>query len=176
MPFKTFTNWLFDGSSDSPIPKAGNMDLTKPSSPISQQFVIKMFLRNGPLNSYLNEYFNNVGVWYLDKEELFKFVKKCVIDFKVNRRDIVYYKRSDKSKLFDLLSVKFPYLKKDDVYLLIDEIEKSEDKDGVYNALGLEAPKKRKVRTGKKTKKGKVTLEEFLAEHFSLYREVPSKN
>jgi hypothetical protein len=128
------------------------------------------------LNDYLNKYFNNIGLRYLDKEEFFKFIKKCVIEFRVNKRDTVFYPWKVQNKLFDILREKFPYLKKDDVALLIEEIDKSDDKEGVYNALGLDAPKKRKVRTGKKVKKGKIVLKEFLEEHFSLYREMPSKN
>jgi len=177
MPYKTFNNWLFDGSLETPFPKATDkIDLLKTTSPISHMFVMQLFLRNGPLNDYLNKYFNNVGLWYLDKEEFFKFIKKCVIDFRVNKRDTVFYPRKAKNKLFDILRLKFPYLKKHDTYLLIDEIEKSDDKEGIYHALGMEMPKKRKVRTGKKVKKGKVPLKDFLEEHFSLYKEVPSKN
>jgi hypothetical protein len=177
MPYKTFNNWLFDGSLDSPLPKSTDkVNLLKYNSPITHTFVLQLFLRNGPLNNYLNKYFNNIGLRYLDKEEFFKFIKKCVIDFRVNKRDIVFYPRRAQNKLFDILRGRFPLLKKDDVYLLIDEIDRSDEKGGVYNALGLEAPKKRKIKTGKKVKKGKITLKEFLEEHFSLYREMPSKN
>jgi hypothetical protein len=177
MPYKTFNAWLFDGSLNTPFPKATDkMDLLKYNSPITHTFVLQMFLRNGLLNDYLNKYFNNIGLRYLDKEEFFKFIKKCVIDFRFNKRDVVFYRRRAQNKLFDILRLKFPFLKKDDVYLLIEEIDKSDEKEGVYNAVGLEAPKKRKIRTGKKVKKGKIVLKDFLEEHFSLYREMPSKN
>jgi len=177
MPYKTFNNWLFDGNLESPFPKpTDKINLLKYNSPITHVFVLQLFLRSGKLNDYLNKYFNNIGLRYLDKEEFFKFIKKCVIDFRVTKRDTVFYPRQAKNKLFDILRLKFPYLKKDDVYLLIDGIEKSDQKEGIYHALGMEVPKKRKIRTGKKVKKGKVPLMDFLAEHFSLYREVPSKN
>ena len=177
MPYKTFNNWLFDGSFNTPFPKATDkMDLLKYNSPITHTFVLQLFLRNGLLNDYLNKYFNNIGLRYLDKKEFFTFIKKCVIDFSINKRDTVFYPRKAQNKLFDILRLKFPFLKKDDVYLLIEEIDKSDDKEGVYTAVGLETPKKRKIRTGKKVKKGKIVLKDFLEEHFSLYREVPSKN
>jgi len=177
MPYKTFNNWLFDGSLNTPFPKpTDKVNLLKSTSPINHLFVLQLFLRNGPLNAYLNKHFNNVGLWYLDKEEFFKFIKKCVIDFRVNKRDTVFYPRKAKNKLFDILRLKFPYLKKDDVYLLIDGIDRSDDKEGIYHALGIEEPKKRKIKTGKKVKKIKMPLKDFLEEHFSLYREVPSKN
>lgn len=177
MPYKTFNAWLFDGSLNSPFPKATDkMDLLKYNSPITHTFVLQLFLRNGHLNDYLDKYFNNIGLRYLDKEEFFKFIKKCVIDFRVNKRDTVFYPRKPQNKLFDILRERFPFLKKDDVYLLITEIDKSDEKEGVYNALGLESPKKRKIKTGKKVKKKKLVLKEFLEEHFSLYREVLTKN
>lgn len=177
MPYKTFNTWLFDGSLNTPFPKATDkLNLLKYNSPITHTFVLQLFLRHGKLNDYLNTYFNNIGLRYLDKEEFFKFIKKCVIDFRINKRDTVFYPRKAYNKLFDILREKFPFLKKDDVYLLIEEIDRSGDKEGVYNAVGLEAPKKRKLRTGKKVKKEKLVLEEFLEEHFSLYREMPSKN
>ena len=177
MPYKTFNNWLFDGSLESPFPKpAGKIDLLKYNSPITHTFVLQLFLRNGPLNDYLNKYFNNIGLRYLDKKEFFKFIKKAVIDFRFNKRDVVFYPRRAQNKLFDILRYKFPVLKKDDVSLLVAEIDKSDEKEGIYNALGLDAPKKRKIKTGKKIKKDKLVLKEFLEEHFSLYREMPSKN
>ena len=76
MPYKTFNNWLFDGDRDSPIPKATDkVDILKSTSPINHMFVLQLFLRNGSLNHYLDEYFNNVGLWYLEKEEFFKEVQ-----------------------------------------------------------------------------------------------------
>ncbi len=120
-PYKVFNNWLFDGSLNTPFPKATDkVDLLKSSSPINNRFVLQLFLRNGPLNEYLDQYFNNIGLWYLDKEEFFKFIKKCVIDFRVTRRDVVFYPRKHQHKLFSILELKFPYLKKDDINLLID--------------------------------------------------------
>lgn len=176
MPYKTFNAWLFDGSLNSPFPKATDkLDLLKYNSPITHTFVLQLFLRNGNLNNYLNDHFNNIGLRYLDKEEFFKFIKKCVIDFRINKRDTVFYPRKPKNKLFDILRDKLPYLKKDDITLLISEIEKSDEKEGIYNALGLEVPKKKKIKTGKKIKKKKLPLKEFLDGHFSLYRKVPSK-
>lgn len=175
MPFRTFNTWLFDRNPNSPIPapKKG-VDILKYNSPITHTFVLSLFLRNGELNHYLDEYFNNIGLRYLSKEELFKFIKKCVIDFKVKRNQTVFYKWKRQDKLYNILREKFPQFKNNDITLLCELIERADDKEAIFHSLGLEMPKKRKLRTSKKKpKKGKVPLREFLAEHFSTIEEVP---
>lgn len=176
MPFRTFNNWLFDGKKNSSIPRprkdeTGKVivpDILKYNSPITHTFIISLFLRNGPLNHYLDEYFNNIGVRYLTREEILKFAKKCVIDFKVKKRDIMFYKRRSRRMLYDKIRERMPILKNDDVSLLCDIIEKSDNKDAIFDSLGLEKPKKSKLKKEKKTKTKKITLDEFLAEHFSM--------
>ena len=80
MPFKTFNSWLFDGSRNTPLPKAKDgIDILKYNSPITHTYALSLFLRNGVLNHYLDKYFNNIGLRYLPKEELFLFLKQCVI-------------------------------------------------------------------------------------------------
>jgi len=125
-----------------------------------------MFLTNGPLNHYLDSYFNNINLRYLDKKELFGFIKKCVLDFRVKRRDVTFVPWTRKSKLFGILREKFPELKNCDVSLLVDLVDESEDKDTIYNTLGLEKPKKMKLK--KKRKKTKISLKEFMANHISI--------
>ena len=126
MPFKTFNNWMFDGSRSTPIPKATEkVDILKYNSPITHTFALQLFMRHGPLNHYLDKYFNNIGLRYLTKEELFLFLKKCVLDFRVMRRDTVFYPYRQKNKLYDALRAKFPELKNNDVSLFCEIIEKA---------------------------------------------------
>jgi len=174
MPYRTFNSWLFDGSRDSdfPTPKYADdgkeiiPDLLKYNSPISVTYAISMFLKNGPLNHYLDKYFNNINLRYMDKKEIFLFIKKCVLDFRVGRRDTSFIPFTRKNKLFGILRNKFPELKNCDVSLLCDLVEESDDKEAIYNTLGLEKPKKIKVKKQKKSKK--VKLKDFMAEHFSI--------
>jgi hypothetical protein len=178
MPYKTFNGWLFDGDRTSPIPvpkftdkgKVLVPDILKYNSPITHTFALQLFMRNGPLNYYLDKYFNDINVRYLSREELFLFLKKCVMDFKVNKRDSVFYPFRSKNKLFNILKIKLPELKGYDISLLCDIIEKSPDKTSIYNALNLEVPKKKKVKLGqtKDKEKKKISLKEFLEEHFSI--------
>jgi hypothetical protein len=170
--FQIFFNWIFDGNIKSEIPKpkvsdSGEViipDLLKYNSPITGTFLLKVFLRHAKLNSYLNKYFNNISLRYLEKEELFKFIKQCVIDFKVNRKDLVYYQYEKKDILFEKLRKKIPLLKNGDLSLLCTLIEKSPEKEDVYNSLGMQEIKKtKKKEVGLK----KLSLEEFLM-NFSL--------
>jgi len=168
-PYKIFNTWLFDGSKTSPIPPArGKVDILKYNSPITHTYILSLFMRNNSLNKYLDEYFNNINLRYIPKEELFKFIKKCVQDFRVRRNQTVFYKFQRQNKLYGILRDRFPQLKNNDVSLLCELIEKSEEKEAIYNSLGMEVPKKKKIKTGvKKPKKGKIPLKSFLAEHFS---------
>lgn len=176
MPFKTFTNWLFDGNPHSEIPAPRNdpegkvivPDILKYNSPITNQYVISIFLKNGALNRYLNTYLNNGGVWYLEKEDLFKFIKRCVIDFRIKRYDLVYYKRQKEDALFKVVSEKIPYFKNDDIRLFCNIIDNSESRDAVYQGLELEKPVKEKIKIGKKVKKKKISVKDLLSEHFTI--------
>ena len=88
--YSKFFDWLFDGNRKSPIP-TGEPDILKYNSPINETFVLKMFIKIPKLNHYLNGQFNNMGLRYLDREDLFIFIKQCVFDFKVRRNDIQYF-------------------------------------------------------------------------------------
>lgn len=142
-------------------------DLLKSGSPISHTYVVSMFLKHGPLNYYLDKYFNDINLRYLTKKELFLFIKKCVLDFRVKRSDTSFIPYTRKTKLFGILRNKFPELKNCDVSLLCDLVEESDEKETIYNTLGLEKPKKLKIRK-QKTLNKKVSLKEFMAKHFSI--------
>ena len=168
MPFKTFHGWLFDGSRNSPIPKATEkIDILKYNSPITHTYVISMFPTQGPINHYLNTYFNNINVRYLEKEELFKFIKKCVLDFRVKRRDVTYFPYKRQSKLFNVLREKLPQFKNHEISKICKMIDESKEKDTIYGGLNIEKPKKKKMRTAKK-QTGKISLKMFLDRNFSI--------
>jgi len=129
-----------------------------------------MFLKHGPLNQYLNEYFNNMNVRYLSREELFIFIKKCVQQFKIQKSQITFYPRQQRVILYEKLREKMAILKNDDVYLLCDLVEKSDNKDAIFDSLGLDKPKKTKLKKAKKLKSEKITLKTFLNDHFSTIK------
>jgi hypothetical protein len=177
-PFQIFFSWLFDGNIKSQFPHpqvsdSGEVivpDLLKYNSPITVTFLMKVFLRSAKLNSYLDKYFNNINLRYLDKEEFFRFIKQAVIDFKVNRRELVYYQYDKRDVLFEKLRKKMPLIKNSDLSLLCLLIEKSDQKNDVYNSLGMEQIKKTK---SKQTEQKKISLKEFLM-NFSLVEVNPT--
>jgi len=168
MPFKTFHGWLFDGSRNSPIPKATDkIDILKYNSPITHTYVLSMFPKNGPLNHYLNTYLNNINLRYLEKEDLFKFIKKCVLDFRVKRSDVSYFPYKRQAKLFEILREKIPEFKNHEINILCKIIDNSEDKDSIYEGLNLEKPQKKKLKK-KQKQEGKISLKQFLDRNFSI--------
>jgi len=179
IPFKTFINWAFDGSKDTPIPKpetdsAGNVitpDILKKSGPLNQRYVISMFMKNPKMCLYLNKHFNNINLWYIDKETLFKFLKGAIIDFKMRRGDLLFLKtKKNEEVLMEKLEEKFPLLKYDDRKLLYEMIEASPEKNSVYNSFGLKRVSKRKVKKEKKIKKtgSKTSSKNFLKKNFEI--------
>ena len=166
-PYKLFWNWCFDGNIKSPVPEPDI--LLKYNSPISSIFLLKSIINNAKLNYYLNTYLNNYSISILDKEELFFFYKKCIVDFKISRRDIHYSKYIYENKLSTIVKNKYPMLKNPDIELLVDIINNSKDKDSIYTSFGLDKPKKEKIKKRKKKdkdNKNNKTLDSFLSENF----------
>jgi hypothetical protein len=161
--FKEFFDWLFDSNLSTPVPKA----CLAYNSPITHTFVISLFLKHGALNCFLNKYFNNIGVRYLEKEDLFKFIKKCVIDCKVKRSSIPFFSKQRNTKLFEALRRKMPVLKNSDISLLCSFIEESPQKQSVYASLGLESPEKQET----KKRESRVRVKDFIEKNFTFTRQ-----
>ena len=177
MPFKTFSSWIFDGRKDSDIPTpSGNKatDITKYNSPITHTFVISLILRNGNINKYLDKYLNNIGLRYISKQELFHFIKKVIQECHVKKYDLMYYERPEKNQLFDKLREKLSVLKDDDISLLVEQITSSSNSTSIYESLGLQLPKRKKIRKQKR-EVGSVSLKDFLRKNFEVVR-VGAKN
>lgn len=165
-PYKLFWDWCFDRKPKSPIPNPEV--LLKYNSPINTTFLLKSFVQHAKLNHYLNEYLNNIGIYYIDKEELFFFIKRCIQDFKVKKKDIHFIKYKRQEILIEKLKQKCPTLKIYDIGLLAKVIQKSKDKNAIYSALGLEKPKKQKLKKWDKLEK--VSLSSFLKENFKMVK------
>ena len=167
-PFRIFNNWLFDGDLKSPIPIEG--DLLKYNSPINETYMLNMFMNKGNVVNYLDKYLNNANLRYIEKEDLFMFMKRLVYDFKLKKYDVHFHaKRKYSSELFNILQTRFPLLKVNDLELLIDRIEVSEEKSKIYSSLGIDIPKKDRIKKKKeiKEKKSKMSKDEFIKNNFS---------
>lgn len=158
-PYKVFWNWVFDGKKNSPIPMPEV--LLKYNSPINETFLLKSFITCGKLNFYLDKHLNNIGIRYIEKEDLFEFFKQAIKDFRVKRKDIHYSPWKQQDVLAEKIKKKFPLLKGYDISLYLKLLEKSGHKDAVYSSFGVDKPKKQKVKKQKK-KSGPISLKEML--------------
>jgi len=163
-PYTLFWDWCFDKKPDSSIPSPEV--LLKYNSPITVPFLLKSFLNNIKLNHYLNTHMNHIGLYSIEKEELYKFIKKCIQDFKIQRREIHYSPYKTRDQLTEKLTKKFPVFKPYDVELLATLVQKDEMRSSIYRALGMDKPQKQKLK--KRKKKKKAPLKIFLAEHFRM--------
>ena len=128
---------------------------------------MKSFVGNAKLNHYLNTYLNNIGVRYIEKKDLFYFIKQCIIDFKINRRSIHYVQWTSQDALFNKLAQRHPLLKKDELSLACDLIEKSDERDAIYRSLGIDKTKFEKKKIKTKTEE-KISSKNFIAKNFSM--------
>lgn len=162
--YRVFVNWLFDGNINSPIPKPDleyNIpDILRCDSLITHVYLISIFIKCGKLNKYLNEYLNNYNLYYIDKSELFLFIKECVVKNNIKRYQLHYSVYNRKNKLFYVLREVLPYLKNDDILLICEQIEKSDEKEQIYDSFKINKFKKEKLKKNKKIKK--ITLNDFL--------------
>lgn len=165
--YTSFWDWCFDRNPKSPIPDPEV--LLKYNSPITATFILKSLIRVARLNHYLNSTINNIGIRYIDAEELFYFTKQCIRDFKVHRKEIHYSPWKSKDELFEKLRSRNPMLKPYDIDLLTSLIQKKpqDERDSIFSALGIEKPKKEKLKSKKKAT-SKISLKNFLSQNFSV--------
>ncbi len=144
--------WLYDGSYTSEFPKQLIDDKI-----IGPQYLLYYF-KDSVYNLWINEHFNNYGIFQLNKVEILKFIKECILECGY-RPKIMPKIRSDKSKIFKILKKRYPYFKNDDVDLLVEKIDCSAEKDRIYETLGLYKGKKEKTKKDKKpTKEKEITI------------------
>ena len=129
--------WLYDGSSSSQLPRE-----VEESKEIGSQYIL-WFFKDSAYNVYMNSVFNNYDIYKLDKNECLKFLKECVLKTGFKPR-FVPKQRDPETKIAKILKIKYPYFKRNDIELLVSIIDNSDEKDQIYETLGLYGPKKTK--------------------------------
>jgi len=165
--------WLFDGSKTSPIPKEVVND-----KKIGPNHLLYFF--SGTQHGvYISKYFNNFGIYQLDRLEVFGMIKDIV----QKTAYVPKWKKrfhETRSKIFKELWRKYPYLKPDDINLLADNLEKMDCRDTVFEMFGIEKPKmikeKKSTPKDKPTKVGKTKIRnpnsmEAVLENFDIVKE-----
>jgi len=154
--YKAFTTWLFDGQHDSKLQKQD--EILKYNSPITHQFILTCFMQVPKFNHYLNQELNNYNLYKVNKMEFLKFLKKAVIDLRLtsNRhytwRNTRYIRMS---KLHNVLTKRYPYLKQYEITTLCDKIDTmpKDEKNKYYATFGVDVIKEQKIKRRQKTKK-----------------------
>lgn len=149
-PYQLLNRWLHDGSSETKIPKE-----VIEGREIGPQYILWYF-KNSIYNVYINKHFNNFNIYQLDKQSSLIFLKRAILlcGFKPQ---FMPRQKGTTSKIAKILKLRYPYYKKDDINLLVKLIDESEEKDQIYETLGLFNPKKKKT-----TKASKKEISEFM--------------
>jgi len=151
--YTLLTRWLFDGSTITQIP----VEVVQDKS-ISQMYILYYF-QMSHLNIYIDKYFNNYNLFALDRLDLFKFLKQS-IQLCGYKPPFVKKGPKIKNKLVDILKGKYPYLKKEELFMLVDFIDNSEEKDSVYEMFGFYSPKKKKITDAERKRMKQKTSEQ----------------
>jgi len=159
--YTLLSRWLNDGSKDTLIPE----DVVNDKS-ISQLYILYYF-QQSHFNLYINETFNNYGLFSMDRCEIFKFMKQC-IQLTGYKPPFVQRGSKLKSKMVDAIKVKYTFLKKEELFMLVDFIDVSDEKDSIYEMFGFYKPKKKKTTKAERKRMEKQKPEQKLVKEVSL--------
>ena len=130
--------WLYDGSKDTKLPE----DLVTDKS--IGQMTLLYYFRSCSYGLVISKLFNNWNLFALDRVEVLYFLKQCVM-LSGYKPPFIQKVPAKKSKLADELKRIYPFLKIEEVFMLVDKIDNSETKDQVYETFGLYTPKTKKA-------------------------------
>lgn len=140
-PYKEFNNWLLN-SAPHVMPSD---EILKNISP---RVVLVMLGKYPNITIFMNEHFNNWGLFYFKPEEFFLFVRQIVRKYRLTT---LYNKYASESKEKSLTEIHnyFPYLKREEVFNLLEVAKEDEEFPALMESLGIATYKSKKV---KKTK------------------------
>jgi hypothetical protein len=151
-PYTILTRWLHDGSKTTNMPPELENDKL-----ISPTFLLYYFQQSKYI-LYLSNLFNNYFIYQLNKADIFKFMKQCVLDSGY-KPPFLEKEKTTRNKLYKILKLKFPYLKSYEIDSLITIVDKSDDKDSIYETFGLYLPKKKKSTKADQNRLKKINKE-----------------
>jgi hypothetical protein len=156
--WQILNRWLYDGSKDSKMPVELETDKS-----IGQMNLLYYF-RCSPYGLVISKLMNNWGLFSLDRVEVLYFLKECVY-LSGYKPPFIQKIPGKKNKLYEHLKEKYPYLKLEEINMLVGFVDESEEKDTIYEMFGIYSPKKKKITESskKKTEKTKTAVTEELS-------------
>lgn len=146
-PYTLLNRWFFDGSTTTEVPK----DAAKAVSPL----YLLMYFQASPYICYISKHFNNYGLFAMPKEDIFRFMK-LVISATGYKAPYIKSDKIAESGLIKCLRKQYNDLKSDEIGMMVDFINSSEEKDAIYEMFGLYKPKNKKLTAAEKKRLQKV--------------------
>ena len=148
-PIQRVMSWVKDGNLKNTFPR----DLEKERS-LSPIFILTHFLQSPAYFIFVNKVFNNYGLFYLSTKDAFKQLKEMYYYSRYQSYGTKKNPKNTENKLIDILKNKYPFLKKEEVVMLVEFIDNSDDKDVIYEQFGI-----KNVKTKKTTAKEKKEIQ-----------------
>jgi len=137
-PYQLLNRWLYDGSKTTKLPTELEKDKT-----ISHMYILYYF-QCSSYNLVISKLLNNWDLFSLDRNEILYFLKQCVI-LCGYKPPFIQKIKDNKNKLCTILKYKYPFLKLEEINMMISIIDSSENKDNYYEMFGIYSPKKKKA-------------------------------
>lgn len=152
-PYKIFKEWLLN-----PYPKAElPEEILKAINPKS---VLHMFGSLGSITIFLDEYFNNFEMMCCNPIEFYLFLKELVQKHGIKKYDFSFFSSMKRDKTIRDIHRKLPFLKRYEIYDLIERCKEDENNPFLENLGLLKQSKIKKIKNKKKKVKKKELLEE----------------
>lgn len=145
--------WVNDGNLKSPFP----VDLNK-NGVISPYYILMYFESSPDYFPFINKIYNKYSLFYLSTEDLMRTFKEIVY-FTGYRHYNTRYPSNKENELIKKLWKKYPYLKKEEICMLVDWIDKSDKKETIYDMFNLNNKLKVKKMTKNEIKERKKTID-----------------
>ena len=137
-PYQILGKWFYDGDSRSNIPP----DVLKDKS-INHMYLLNFFQYSEYI-VIISKLFNNWDLFSMDREDVFRLMKDCIVKTGYKQPFIKRGKKSN-DKLANVLKFRYPFLKKEELNMIVSFIDESDDKDSIYEMFGFYNSKKKKV-------------------------------
>jgi hypothetical protein len=149
-PYNEFKEWLLNPYPNSTLKE----DIIRAINP---KTVLHMFGCFGEITIFLDEYFNKFELMNCNPIEFYIFLKEVVQNNRIGKYDFSYFYSMKKDKEIIKLQRKLPYMKKYEIYNLLEYCKDDSENDSFLENLELNKVKKKKV--SKKVKDKDIPLE-----------------